>query len=198
MRPDTPAIVRALRGNMTQTEFANRLGTTQANISHYESGQRMPNVHTLDAMLKVAGRGWADVFGASDGDALYAAGFRAGLEAAQRALAGVRLPHAMTDEREAPAAWGRARLFATTSREREFGPSGELAHRPDRLDGPIDRITSAFITPDCRANRGDAGAWREAVDRLRAEYDAVLDGWRGIEPAPTLNLVLELERPNDA
>jgi hypothetical protein len=56
------------------------------------------------------------------------------------------------------------------------------------------QITAAFITPECRSNRGDDGAWQEAVDRLRAEYDAVLEGWRGEDQQPTLNLVLELER----
>lgn len=58
----------------------------------------------------------------------------------------------------------------------------------------VQQVSAAFITPDCRANRGEDGAWQEAVDRLRAEYDAVLEGWRGAEQQPTLNLVLELER----
>lgn len=62
---------------------------------------------------------------------------------------------------------------------------------------PGSQVTAAFITPDCRANRGDAGAWDEAVARLRAEYDAVLDGWRAYGTQPTLNLVLTMERPTD-
>lgn len=57
-----------------------------------------------------------------------------------------------------------------------------------------DQITTAFITPACRAGRGDDGAWQEAVERLRAAYEDVLDGWRDVVPQPTLNLVLELDR----
>lgn len=32
----------------------------------------------------------------------------------------------------------------------------------------------AIITPVCRANRGEEGAWEEAVRRLKAEYDACI------------------------
>ena len=33
-------------------------------------------------------------------------------------------------------------------------------------------LERAEITPDCRANRTDDGAWEEAVARLRQVYDA--------------------------
>jgi hypothetical protein len=57
------------------------------------------------------------------------------------------------------------------------------------------QVTAAFITPACRANRGDEGAWDEAVARLRAEYDSILAGWKDAPEQPTLNLVLTMERP---
>lgn len=57
------------------------------------------------------------------------------------------------------------------------------------------RVTSATITPECRTGRGDDGAWDEAVSRLRAKYDHILDGWKGIAAQPTLRLALEMERP---
>jgi hypothetical protein len=60
------------------------------------------------------------------------------------------------------------------------------------IDG---QVSAAFITPDCRRNRGVDGAWDEAVARLRAEYDAVLEGWQGSPQQPTLNLVLTMDRP---
>lgn len=56
------------------------------------------------------------------------------------------------------------------------------------------QISAAFITPECRRNRGVDGAWDEAVARLRAEYDAVLEGWKDHPQPPTLNLVLTMER----
>lgn len=57
------------------------------------------------------------------------------------------------------------------------------------------QLTAALITPDCRANRGDDGAWDEAVRRLRAEYDLVVEGWSQAPQQPTINLRLMLERP---
>lgn len=56
-------------------------------------------------------------------------------------------------------------------------------------------VTRAFITPDCRENRGADGAWEEAARRLRAEYDAILDGWDGEVEQPTLALSLLFHRP---
>ena len=53
----------------------------------------------------------------------------------------------------------------------------------------------AIITPECRSTRGDEGAWAEAVARAKAEYDAILAGWRRSELQPTLHLVLGIERP---
>jgi hypothetical protein len=61
---------------------------------------------------------------------------------------------------------------------------------------PENQVTAAFITPECRQNRGDEGAWDEAVARLRAEYDAILDGWKNASKKPTLNLRLMIERPS--
>jgi hypothetical protein len=53
----------------------------------------------------------------------------------------------------------------------------------------------SVITPECRALRGDQGAWDEAVARAKAEYDAIIAGWRESGPQPTLHLVLGIERP---
>lgn len=60
---------------------------------------------------------------------------------------------------------------------------------------PGSQVTAAFITPECRANRGVVSAWQEAVSRLADEYFAIMDGWEGQTEQPTLNLILTLERP---
>ena len=60
------------------------------------------------------------------------------------------------------------------------------------------QVTAAFITPECRTSRGVDGAWDEAVARLRVEYDAILDGWKNQPIQPTLNLVLTMDRPEEA
>lgn len=39
---------------------------------------------------------------------------------------------------------------------------------------PVPDLEFAAITADCRTNRGDDGAWDEAVARLREVYDAQL------------------------
>lgn len=60
------------------------------------------------------------------------------------------------------------------------------------------QVTAAFITPECRANRGVDGAWEEAVRRLRDEYQVIVRNWQALstpERQPTLNLVLTMERP---
>lgn len=57
------------------------------------------------------------------------------------------------------------------------------------------RVNSVTITPECRAGRGDQGAWDEAVDRLGAEYSAICRGWALKGQQPTLRLVLEMQRP---
>jgi|UniRef100_A0A7C3LQS7 transcriptional regulator with XRE-family HTH domain len=41
------ARIRTLRGNMSQTAFAELLGISQEDISRYESGQRVPSVAFL-------------------------------------------------------------------------------------------------------------------------------------------------------
>lgn len=61
---------------------------------------------------------------------------------------------------------------------------------------PGTQVTAVFITPECRSNRGDMGAWDEAVKRLRTQYDEVVEGWQGRDEQPTLNLVLTMERPS--
>lgn len=35
------------------------------------------------------------------------------------------------------------------------------------------QLSKQTITPTCRANRGMAGAWEEAVQRLRQQYDSI-------------------------
>jgi hypothetical protein len=59
----------------------------------------------------------------------------------------------------------------------------------------MSHVTAAFITPECRTNRGDGGAWEEAVARLREHYDAIIIGWEGAPVQPTINLILDMERP---
>jgi hypothetical protein len=59
------------------------------------------------------------------------------------------------------------------------------------------QVSGAFITPECRTNRSNEGAWDEAVARLKAEYDAVVKGWEHASAQPTLNLILTMERPGD-
>jgi len=56
-------------------------------------------------------------------------------------------------------------------------------------------VTRAFITPECRENRGQDGAWEEAVRRLRVEYEAIVEGWSGEGEQPTFAVMLLYERP---
>lgn len=53
----------------------------------------------------------------------------------------------------------------------------------------------SIITPECRASRGDEGAWTEAVARAKAEYDAIVAGWFQQPVQPVLHLTLGIERP---
>jgi transcriptional regulator with XRE-family HTH domain len=92
MMHDLPRIVRELRGPDTQMEFAAKLGRTQTAVSYWESGRRVPALDDLADMLRVAGREWADIFGAGDTLAAYRAGFAAGVNAARKALDGIALP----------------------------------------------------------------------------------------------------------
>lgn len=65
-----------------------------------------------------------------------------------------------------------------------------------RTEVPGGKLGHAIITEVCRTNRGDAGAWDEAVRRLRAEYDAALGGWANTPHQ--MHLVLTVERtPGD-
>lgn len=52
------------------------------------------------------------------------------------------------------------------------------------------------ITPTCRANRADSGAFEEAVSRLRADYERIL-AKRG-EDGAQYHLVLTVESSEDA
>lgn len=51
---DCPRIVRELRGDLTQAEFAARIGRTKRAVQHWEAGDRMPGLDTFAAMLEVA------------------------------------------------------------------------------------------------------------------------------------------------
>jgi len=55
--------------------------------------------------------------------------------------------------------------------------------------------TQAFVTSECRKNRGDGGAWDEAVRRLKAEYDEIVKGWEDEPEQPVLVLTLYCDRP---
>lgn len=55
----------------------------------------------------------------------------------------------------------------------------------------------SIITPICRANRGDGGAFDEAVERARRKYDEIVNGWAGEPIQPTIRLVLTVERPTE-
>jgi hypothetical protein len=50
-------------------------------------------------------------------------------------------------------------------------------------------LESWAITPTCRFNRGNDGAWQEAVDQLRQVYDAQVQRF-----GPTATLTLSLTR----
>lgn len=53
----------------------------------------------------------------------------------------------------------------------------------------------SIITEGCRSNRGDVGAFEEAVERARKAYDEIVAGWRSAPLQPTVHLVLTVERP---
>lgn len=52
----------------------------------------------------------------------------------------------------------------------------------------------AVISDRCRTNRGDGGAFDEAVSRLRQEYERAVDGWK-IGMGAAIHLVLAVQRP---
>lgn len=52
----------------------------------------------------------------------------------------------------------------------------------------------AIITDICRENRSDAGAFEEAIARLRSEYEALCQGWP-VNNGAKFHVVLTLERP---
>lgn len=47
-------IVKEIRGQRTQTEFGKLTGMSNAAVSRYESGQRMPQYDAISALLRVA------------------------------------------------------------------------------------------------------------------------------------------------
>jgi hypothetical protein len=51
-----------------------------------------------------------------------------------------------------------------------------------------------IIMPTCRKNRGQAGAWEEAVQRLREQYDMICRNRTDIEECD-LHLVLYCDTP---
>lgn len=53
------------------------------------------------------------------------------------------------------------------------------------------------ISDQCRSGRGDRGAFDEAVNRMRAIYDAMCESWP-IGKDAKLHLVLVIERPSDS
>lgn len=53
----------------------------------------------------------------------------------------------------------------------------------------------SIITAECRINRGDGGAFDEAVERARKAYDEIVEGWRSAPIQPTIHLALTIERP---
>lgn len=95
---------------------------------------------------------------------------------------------------------------------KDYPPSARLGDGTIRtphfeaMIGEIDRLRAvagaaatahhSIITPACRINRGDQGAWEEAVARAKAQYDQIVGGWAGREQQPTLHLKLEMERPS--
>lgn len=60
---------------------------------------------------------------------------------------------------------------------------------------PGSSASHSIITPLCRTNRSDGGAFDEAVARARQEYDAIVAGWADSPDQPTLHLILTIERP---
>lgn len=64
-------------------------------------------------------------------------------------------------------------------------------------DVPGSPASHVIITPDCRQNRADDGAWVEAVRRAEEAYFSIVEGWEGRPEQPTLHLVLTIERPTN-
>lgn len=56
-------------------------------------------------------------------------------------------------------------------------------------------VRHSIITPECRAGRGDIGAFDEAVARARQQYDEIVKGWANRVDQPKLHLILTFERP---
>lgn len=75
--------------------------------------------------------------------------------------------------------------------------------KKDRVQTPVTEIIEALrsakrivaqhaiITPTCRANRSDIGAFEEAVARLRRQYEQSVEGWGD---KANYHLKLEIER----
>jgi DNA-binding transcriptional regulator YiaG len=52
---DGPRIVRELRGDLTQAEFAARIGRSTRAVCYWERGERVPSLDAFGAMLEAAG-----------------------------------------------------------------------------------------------------------------------------------------------
>lgn len=57
---------------------------------------------------------------------------------------------------------------------------------------PGAQVAHAIITFECRNNRGDLGAFDEAVSRLRSQYDQLV-ALRGDEIDTHFHLILSIE-----
>lgn len=56
----------------------------------------------------------------------------------------------------------------------------------------------AIITEQCRQNRGDAGAFNEAMRRLFMAYEGSLVGWRSQGKEPNIHVILSVEKVRGA
>lgn len=63
-----------------------------------------------------------------------------------------------------------------------------------KLPGAV--AAHAIISDDCRRNRGNEGAFEEAIVRLRKQYDQIVDGWP-IGSDVKIHLALTIERPGE-
>lgn len=52
------------------------------------------------------------------------------------------------------------------------------------------------ITDVCRENRGDDGAFEEAMRRILLQYEACIEGWKGTSGVQ-FHLVLSVEKPGE-
>lgn len=70
------------------------------------------------------------------------------------------------------------------------------AHNIHAAWGPITQ--HSIITPECRQNRTNHGAFEEAVARARSAYEQTVQNWYGMNRQPTMHLLLTVARPATA